>query len=154
MKRLLPFHIMMILLALCTNLSSFAQQTHEITLYVDTTNINMQNLEKTCNFGQDAGISNEDFTLLIQPGDTIIWKGVSSTNPEDKVKIHKVIYSSGTNFFDSRIIRDKEGIVTAVVVNGQPEDYLKYDIEFKVERNGRELSDTFPIDPKLRMAHR
>jgi hypothetical protein len=154
MKRLLPLHLILILFAFCTSFPLLAQQTHEITLYVDTEKIDMQNLEHTCNFGQDAGISNEDFTLLIQPGDTIIWKGISSTNPEDKVKIHKVIYSSGTNFFDSRTLRDSDGVVTAQVVNGQPEDYLKYDIEFKVERNGRELSDTFPIDPKLRMAHR
>jgi len=132
-----------------------AQIKHEVVLNVDTAKITLANMEETCNFGQAPNVSNEDYTIKVAVGDIIIWSGVSSSDPSvDKVEITKILYSSGTNVLDERSIRDSNGVVTAEVKVGEVGDYEKYDIEFKVYRNGRVVRETFPIDPKLRIIAR
>lgn len=130
--------------------SGRAQQTHTITLYVDTEKVSIRNIEATCNFRQGPDISNENFTVYVKKGDTLIWKGVSTSSEDDKVDIKSIVYKSGTNFFDSTVLKDIGGVVTGVIVKGETDEYEKYDLYFKVYRNGRWLSTDFPIDPKLR----
>lgn len=129
---------------------TFAQKKHVITLTVDTEKINMGNLESTCSFGQDPSIPNEVYTVDVNVRDTVVWVG-KAINNRDIVEIKKIIYSSGTNFFSHKVLKDTRGVVTGVVIINEPDVYEKYNIEFKVKRNGSWLSDTFPIDPKLRM---
>lgn len=151
MKNILNIKAAILVLVLFMSVIISAQEKHVITLYVDTANITMQNIESTCNFGQDPRISNEDFTVEVKRGDIVEWRGESTSSESDKVEIRLIQYSSGTNFFDRESLKDRNGIVTAQVVAGEPGDYEKYDLEFKVIRDGRTVRETFPIDPKLRM---
>jgi len=150
MKNIFNFKSVIVVLTLLMSCVSVAQKKHTITLHVDTEKINMTNVEKTCNFGQDPNIPNEVYTIDVSVRDTIVWVGKSKNN-KDVVHVKKIIYSSGTNFFDRKKLRDKDGVVTGVVIINEPDAYEKYEIEFKVKRNGEWLDDTFPIDPKLRM---
>jgi hypothetical protein len=128
-----------------------AQDKHTITLYVDTQNITLENLETTCNFGQEPGTSNENYTVYVNKGDTVTWNGISTTSDQDKVEIIKIEYKSGTNLFGRETLKDQNGVVTATITTGESDQYEKYDIYFRVQRNGRWLRQDFPIDPKLRI---
>ncbi len=128
-----------------------AQEEHTITLYVDTQNVSIEKLESTCNFGQEPGMPNENYTIYVEKGDKVTWKGVSSTSERDKVEITMIKYSSGTNLFGREKLKDENGVVTATITNGKTDQYVKYDIYFKVQRNGSWLRQEFPIDPKLRI---
>ena len=72
-----------------------AQAAHEITLNVDTKN---PNPGKACFFmaGKNTTVLNnsspETFTIFAQVGDNIVWKGVSSTEPNIPVKITAITY--------------------------------------------------------------
>ena len=161
MKKANQFSIMMAVIVLSFSINSCdkhsgndqnQQDIKTITLYVDTSNINQQNMDATCNFGQPAGVSNKDFTTYVELGDRIIWKGVSSSSPNtDRVKIKKIRYVSGSEILNSNVIRNSwfSSKVKGKVRNGKPEDIEKYSIEFKVIRNGN--NERFIIDPKLQI---
>jgi len=115
------------------NTVSFSQsKTHYITLYVNTSTIDSQNESLVSNFGQGEDISNEDYTISVSIGDSIIWKGVSSTSPEDDVvNIKSINYEGGTNIFDQNILKgngEEPEEVVGEAVNGSVGDEIKYKI--------------------------
>ena len=161
MKKTNQFSIMMAVILLSFSINSCNKQSDNnqnvdgnktIILTVDTSNINQQNMDATCSFGQPKGVSNEDFTTHVKLGDNITWLGKSSSSPDtDKVKIKKIRYVSGSEILNSNVIRNSwfSSKVKGKVRNGKPEDIEKYSIEFKVIRNGN--NERFIIDPKLQI---
>lgn len=134
---------------------SFSQETHTITLYVNTAEVTSQNTSEQCNFGQDEGISNEDFTIQVNKGDIIVWKAVSMNAPEtDIVNVTAINHEGGVNIFDKNVLRGNRQspeVVIGSVVQGAPGDEEKYTVSFKVFNNGEKRNGTFHIDPKIRI---
>lgn len=124
---------------------------HTITLHVDTDNIDQQNIDATCTFGQSSGLTNEDFTTYVKKGDKIIWGGVSSSSPRtDVVKIKKIKYKRGSVILNkSELTGDKS--VVGITKKGNVGDVGEYLIEFTVFNNGIKRNGTFKIDPKLQV---
>jgi len=115
-----------------------------VTLYVNTAEINNQNISATCNFGQETGIKNEDYTIVVNVGDTIIWEGVSSSSENDIVGITKIKFEEGTKIFDKDVLEGTSTVVGTTI--GTTDKDEKYKISFKV--NG---SSTYSIDPKIQI---
>lgn len=131
------------------------QQVREIVLYVDTGNIQNPNVNDFCNFGQPADISNEDFTTDANVGDTIVWRGISSTNPGDQVLIESINHEGdrgGRDIFGQNVLPGENGMVQGVVRNstagGPP---YKYKITFRVLNNDEPRQGVYNIDPKIRI---
>ena len=126
----------------------YAQVTHEITLNVDTKN---PNPGKACYFkvGKNTTVLNnsspETFTIFAQVGDNIVWKGVSSTEPNILVRISTIKYISGPRIFSSDTIKG-DMLVQATVIRGGNVPY-KYQIQFSSGSNSR----MYTIDPKIQI---
>lgn len=132
------------------SLSSIAQTTHTITLNVDTGKITRSTVNSYSNFGQSSSISNEDFTVEVNLGDIVKWVGVSSSNPNDVVKIESIKHRRGKKVFDAgELTGGNSGVVSGRVKNGSAGDYEKYDIKFRIYYNGTNKSKQFKIDPKI-----
>jgi len=124
-----------------------------ITLYVNTASVDSGNTDQTCNFGQAEGIINRNFTVEANLGDTIIWRGESTSSPSDIVNITAINHEGGKNVFDKNRL-DGNGqspeLVIGTVVTGAPGDEDKYKISFKVYNNGNRRG-TFHIDPIIKV---
>ncbi|WP_224491181.1 hypothetical protein [Robertkochia flava] len=136
-----------------------AQETHVVTLYVDTeqisTNIPDPELGSVCNFGQEEGVSNEAYSITVNLEDIVQWKGVAM-NGSDIVNIEQILYVRGPNPFpDNR--RELPGTgegaktVTVQVTQSTGEASCKYLLKFTVIRNGEPLNRMFNIDPDIRV---
>ncbi len=138
------------------NISLYAQLEHTITLNVDTGNIVKPDVNKYCDFGQEDGITNEDYTITVNIGDTIIWQGVSMNDPEtDIVNITSINHHGGTNIFGVNILEGNEetpelvvGEVLKSTVDEGKKTY-KYTIKFTVLNDSVKRNGTFQIDPKI-----
>lgn len=139
------------LLAFCllVNIHSNAQTIHTITLNVDTGMITKQTVNKYANFGQNNGVSNEEYTTTVKLGDVVKWVGVSSSSGNDLVKITSINHEGGARFFNKNVLRGSGGIVSATVSTGKAGEYEKYKVKFKVYVNGVKKRGTFMIDPKI-----
>ncbi len=124
-----------------------------ITLHVDTGNIDNKNTATTCDFGQDEGISNEDFTVAVNVGDIITWEGVSSSSPStDVVEITKIKYVKGKNIFGKDLGPGNNRKITGKALSSTAtEGDYKYDISFTVTNNGAKRNGTFHIDPVIQV---
>ncbi|NNE29212.1 MAG: hypothetical protein HKN16_06225 [Saprospiraceae bacterium] len=131
------------------------QAIHTITLNVNTGEIVAGNLSTTCDFGQDAGVTNEDFEIEVNRGDFVIWQGISSSAfGTDDVEISIVEHTSGPNLFGMSNFKDSNqspGVVMGRINAGGPGDIQKYTIKFKVFNNGERRGGTFVIDPKIKV---
>ena len=120
-----------------------------VTLYVDTSvNLNPQNVDTYCNFGQPSG-SNEDYTTNANVNDSITWQGQSSTQSNVTVNITKIQYDGGSDVFGASVLNGSGTPETVVgtVENDTNGDQETYSIFFTVSnRNG-----TFQIDPKMQI---
>lgn len=129
--------------------------THEITLFVATGSIDQSNLDQSCNFGQATGVSNRDYTIEVQLGDVVIWKGVSSSAPDtDEVQITAINHEGGARVFGKNVLKDTKsnpGVVQATVTEGKAGDEEKYKVQFRVFNNGQKRKGTFNIDPKIQI---
>ncbi|WP_159039897.1 hypothetical protein [Christiangramia fulva] len=127
--------------------------THIITLNVDTGKITSTNTDETANFGQEQDVANRDFTTIVKNGDIVLWKGVSSSSPDnDQVLIEAINYEGGTNVFGQNTLKDTRqnpGIVVGTVTEGENGDREKYTISFKVLNNGVKRGGTYLIDPQI-----
>lgn len=128
-----------------------------VTLYVDTSLITNKNTASTCNFGQPEGVSNEEFTIDANVGDTVTWQGLSSNAPEtDHVNIKSINHEGGKNVFAQNVLIGDRGTpekVVGKVVNktgDEKKDQFKYKISFTVMNNGKNRNGTFHIDPVIR----
>ena len=125
-----------------------------VTLYVDTARLDKQNVNASCNFGQNPNISNEEFTIVVNVGDTVTWQGVSSNAPStDVVNIVSINHEGGKNVFDENILKSSGGAqerVTATVRSKTDggEKY-KYKLSFTVLNNGAKRNGMYHIDPKI-----
>jgi len=135
---------------------SLAQEEHIIILYVNTAEITNQNEYQVSYFdGQDEETDTREFTIYVNPGDKIIWQGVSSNAPEtDVINIKSINYEGGKNVFGSNVLKGDGGDpqqVIGVVQNGTEGFEEKYKIAFTVYNNGRKRQGTFLIDPKIKV---
>lgn len=129
-----------------------AQDTVTVTLNVDTTNLNNQNVDESCDFGQPFDIPNEEFTIEVGIDDTVVWEGLSSTSDTDVVEIVSIKHENGPKFFNfnsNNELGGSSGKVRGRIVRGQPGQIEKYTIRFRVFRNGRRVGGTYKIDPKI-----
>jgi hypothetical protein len=143
--------------------SSFSQQTHYVTLHVNTEQINSQNELEVSSFSSESPDGEtltsdgnlEDFTTIVNAGDTIIWKGVSSNNPDnDTVNVTSINYHGGDNVFDKNVLNGNGALpeeVEATVQPGTNGKSEKYTIKFTVFNNGNKKGGTYHIDPKIQV---
>jgi len=147
MKTINRLFILIAIVLLSFSINTYGQaQTHTVTLYVNTSAINNQNISTTCNFGQEEGVSNEEYSIEVNVGDTIIWEGVSTSSDTDVIAIRKIKYERGTNVFDGDEIEGTSTVVGTVLRPTGEQDY-KYKISFKVNDTGA----TYYIDPKVKV---
>ena len=137
---------------------ALAQTEHVITLNVNTSDIQNPNLNDYCNFGQEEGISNEDYTIVASVGDTIIWRGVSSSSDNDEVLIVSINHQGnqgGRDIFGRNRLQGEDGEVRAVIqASTEDEEDYKYMLSFRVLNNGERRGGVFNIDPKIRVVGR
>jgi hypothetical protein len=123
-----------------------------ITLNVNTSQINVHNIDSESNFGQVSGITNENYTTNANAGDTITWQGLSSVSASDIVNITAINYEGGQNVFNQNNLAGN-GLnpekVIGVVQNGTAGKTEIYTLFFTVYNNGTRRGGTFRIDPKL-----
>ena len=136
-----------------------AQQEIVITLNVNTGEIQNPNVNDYCDFGQPADISNEDYTIEASVGDTIIWRGVSSTDPNDQVMIESINHQGdqgGRDIFgQNRLPGDENGEVRGTIqVSTEGQEPYKYMLSFRVLNNGEPRAGVFNIDPKIKVVDR
>ncbi len=152
MKSKVNFFIYFICI-LCFNLSLYAQDKM-IKLEVDTENINADNIAETATFGQPAETSNEDYTLEVNKGDIIIWKGSSTPSSGGVVRIKLFKHEYGVELLGEGRIKEQNGtgVIVGRVQAGNPGDTEKYTIRFEVKRRGSQTWDSYEIDPKLKLS--
>jgi len=123
-----------------------------ITLNVNTSQINVHNIDSESNFGQVSGITNENYTTNANAGDTITWQGLSSVSTSDVVNITAINYEGGQNVFNQNNLAGN-GLnpekVIGVVQSGTAGKTEIYTLFFTVYNNGTRRGGTFRIDPKL-----
>lgn len=134
--------------------SDKAVETHVITLYVNTTEITRSTIDENADFGQQDGSSNEDYTIEVFMGDTVQWVGESSSDDADKVEIVQINYQSGERFFNSNVLNGSNGVVTGTITQGRAGRDQKYNIKFRITRNGQRVNEIFQIDPKIVLKQR
>lgn len=134
------------------------QVNHEIILEVNTADIENPNVNDFCDFGQDPGISNEAYTIVAQVGDTVTWKGISTSNPNDRVEIRAINHQGnqgGRNIFGRNRLGGVDGEVQGIIRNTtEGELDYKYKIQFRVYNNGARRRGTFNIDPRIKVVGR
>lgn len=144
-------------LLVCCVLSSVdlnaQDNTPIITLVVDTEKVNQNNIEETCSFGQPADVSVKDFTLEVNKGDVILWRGTADQDSSGLVRITEFRHESGTVMLGKRRITDQNGtgVVVGKVMEGDPGDVEVYYLKFEVKRGGGQDWEEFIIDPKLKL---
>lgn len=129
-----------------------------ITLHVNTAQIAKPNdVDDNCNFGQAANITNEDYTVSLNVGQTVEWVGVSSNAPTtDSVQITLIQDDSPGNIFGSGN-KNPPGNAqngfkpSGTVQNGTNGDSETYTIFFNVYNGTTKRNGTFKIDPKLQV---
>lgn len=128
-----------------------AQQTRLVTLNVNTGDISDSSISSNSDFGQTDGASNEDYTILVQLGDTIVWQGISSSNPtEHLVNIKSINHVGGARLFDRNVLQGDGGTperVIGIISEGRSGDEKKYNIFFRLSNK----PGTFKIDPKIKV---
>lgn len=148
-----------ILLCFFATVTLQGQVERIITLEVNTADIQNPNVNDFCRFeGQDPEVSNEDYTIVANVDDVIIWRGISTSSPEDRVEIRAINHEGdrgGRDIFGANRIDGEDGVVRAIILNTTDEgaDY-KYKIQFWVFNNGTRKGGTFSIDPKIKVVGR
>jgi hypothetical protein len=152
MKTILLLTVFVIALWLFTS-SSAPPETHVITLNVDTGKIDNRNVDNVSDFGQPENVPNQEFTIDVNVGDIVLWKGVSSNAPDtDLVMIEAINHEGGVNVFDRNVLKDtpqNPGVVVGTIKKGKSGDVEKYKISFKIFNAGVQRNGTFHIDPKI-----
>ena len=102
---------------------------------------------------QPKGVSDKDFLTNVSLGDSIVWVGVSTSNPfKHKVNIEQINHHGQDNVLDINTLRAENGKVLGIVkkigVNGETE---KYTIHFKIDKGEPGQGPTYPVDPKLQI---
>ncbi|HLV40101.1 hypothetical protein [Xanthomarina sp.] len=161
MKSSNRFFIVSAILLFSFSQNAFSQTIYTITLYVDTGNITKENIDEVCSFKIES--PNRDpinytgdltkFIIHVSARDTIVWRGESTSNPnEDEVHIYSINYYDGDNVFDREVLFASQrppGIVRGTVKQSAKGFEEKYSINFNVINSGRMQDISFEIDPKI-----
>lgn len=149
--------LLFVITALLLSFSSdiFGQTVHTIKLYVNTADIKMPNINNYCNFRQTDGSSNEDYTIVVEVGDIIIWEGISTSSKDDVVNIIFINHQGGDNIFNKNILKGNGEVPELTIgkalnITRRKKDY-KYQLFFSVLNNGVQRKGLFQIDPKIRV---
>ena len=138
------------------------QQTHTVTLYVNTAEITHQNTNQVCYIiaetsGEDPIQSDgdlENFTIEVNLGDIVVWNGVSTSSENDDVNIKRIKHEHGPDVFENPDLpgngQNREQ-VQGTVRRGNRGDIEKYKIHFTVFNNGNQRNGNFKIDPKIKV---
>lgn len=99
-------------------------------------------------------ISNEEFTIDVNLGDTVTWEGVSSNAPStDVVNIVSINHEGGKNVFDKNVLKGNgetpEKVTGTAITKTDGGEKYKYKISFTVLNNGTKRNGMFHIDPKI-----
>lgn len=122
-----------------------------ITLYVHTQTIDDKNVDASSNFDQPKDISNENYTVDVNVGDTVVWDGTSLDSELDEVVITQIIYTGDYNIFGKQNMKGEgNGEVTATVENTTKGEMEIYTICFDVYNSGK-IRGSYSIDPKLQV---
>ncbi len=122
-----------------------------ITLYVNTESIDEKNIDEKSTFKQAKDVSNEDYTVNLAVGETVIWEGVSLDSTNDIVTITNIDCTGGYNIFGSKGIKgNPKGQFVGVVENDTNGEGETYSIFFEVF-NGDKSRGIYSIDPKLQV---
>lgn len=134
----------------------YSGNIHEITLYVNTSEITQTTTEEYSDFRQPYYVTNEDYTTYVSKGDIIIWRGVSITDTLDTVNITRIQHHAGKKLLGKNVLKGNDGDPEMVVgmigkdISDQVAlDHEKYIIHFTVYNNGVKRNGNFKIDPKL-----
>jgi len=151
-----PYHFLALLCFSLFFTSLSAQEEHEIILEVNTAEIQNPNINDFCRFqGQDPEVSNEDYTIEARVGDVVIWRGVSTSSPDDIVEIRAINHQGdqgGRDIFGQNVLPGENGQVTGTIVNTtEAGTEYKYLLQFWVYNNGTRRGGTFNIDPRIRV---
>lgn len=133
--------------------TTIAQETIYITLNVDTAEVKTDGAHNYCYFeGQSESMDTRDYTVNANIGDIIVWNAVSSTSERDEVKITAINYEGGTNVFNANKMNGQNGVVRGTISKSTAgkQDY-KYNVSFKVVKNGSLQPGTFVVDPKIKV---
>lgn len=126
---------------------------HIITLNVDTSQINGSNIREVCYFSPEQAVEIEEYNTEVNIGDLVLWKGISTSDPEnDRVEITSINYEGGERVFNRNTLRDSPsavGIVSGTVSKGKKGNFSKYKVSFRVYQNANRLPGLFHIDPKI-----
>ncbi len=133
---------------LCFATFGYSQETHVVTLYVNTAEITKNSIPEHANFGQTDGVTNEDYTTFVNLNDNIEWIGVSTSSVNDEVNITKIKYKKGKKLLQ-RDENDGEKKVMAKVDKGEKGDEEKYVLHFNIVSQTNPQNRTFIIDPKI-----
>lgn len=129
---------------------------HTIILDVDTYYIPLQPttpalIDAYCSFvGNTDGVTNENFQITVEDGDTITWSGRSSSMSQDSVKITEIDYEEGIHLLGDSDLSAAPGAstITGTVINGTTAQVESYIIKFDVF-NGGSFRGSYAIDPKI-----
>ena len=150
-KQIKRFFSPLSMVLLFSGMMASGQATHMITLNVDTGALNQsQNAAATSYFtvGPDTEVLDnstpENFTILVDVGDNIVWEGASTSGPE-AVKIKKIKYKRGARIFSSDEI-DGEANVEAIIIRGSTDNGYVYTIQFQIGESNR----VYTIDPVIK----
>jgi hypothetical protein len=125
---------------------------HYVVLLVDVEKIKPNSQGRDfCSFPDQYRYPNdsiENYTTDVLPGDTVVWIGVSTSDPiGDTIKINMIKHFSGDSVLGP--LKGINGKVEAIIqVNAKPNQKEKYVIQFKVDKEGIPPK-TYKIDPKI-----
>ena len=126
-----------------------------IVLQVNTAEIKPgSNTEQYVSFAnQPQGVSDKEFLTNVSLGDSIVWMGISTSNPfMHKVIINQINHHGQDNVLDQNTIRAQDGKVLGIVKKtGLKGETEKYTIHFIIDKGGNGQGPTYLIDPKLKL---
>ena len=135
---------------------NYSGNIHEITLYVNTSEITQTTTEEYADFRQPYYVPNKDYTTYVSKGDIIIWRGVSVTDTLDTVNITRIQHHKGKELLGKNVLHGNDGSPEMVVgLIGKDKsvdndlDHEKYILHLTVFNNGVKRNGNFKIDPKL-----
>jgi hypothetical protein len=151
-----PFRLLTVLCFCLFSTGIQAQEEHVIILEVNTAAIENPNVNDFCRFqGQEPEVSNEEYTIEARVGDTVIWRGISTSSPDDVVEIRAINHQGnrgGRDIFGQNQLQGENGQVIGTIVNTTEEgSEYKYMLQFRVYNNGTRRGGTFNIDPRIRV---
>jgi len=138
----------------------YSSNVHVITLYVNTVQIENNDINEHATFRQPDTILNKDYTTHVRKGDIVVWKGESTSNPLDIVNITSINHQGGPKLFGKNLLQGNKGdneVVVGVITEG-PEmkdgtllDTEKYDLHVTVKKNEEPRIYSDKIDPKIQV---